>query len=64
MKELTVTICSILYTNEQINKVRKYVENTFGETLEMKLTDICVGFIDKSLEQIREFEKVEKVLDK
>lgn len=60
MKKLEITICDILYTNKDIEKVRRYTEKIKGTTLEMKLHDICTDYIDKALEQIREFEKTKK----
>ena len=59
MKNLNITINGLLYTQKDIDKVRKYAERTFHTTLESQLEDACMQWLDKALEQIEEHEKAE-----
>jgi len=57
MKNLDITINGLLYTQKDIDKVRKYAEKTFYTTLERLLEDACIQWLNKALEQIEEHEK-------
>lgn len=58
MKDLTIKIVNILYTNKQIELVRKYTEKTFYQTLEAQLHDECTNWIDRALGQVNEQSKI------
>ena len=57
MKDLNITIERLLYTEKDIDRVRKYTNKTFHTLLETKLEEICMNWIDKAIEQIEQHEK-------
>ena len=57
MKDLNVTISG--YTDREIEKVREYTDKTFYCCpLKYHLQDICMQWLDKALEQIKEHDKI------